>query len=184
MYTWQSGNSSRISIAIFDDTVQQIFEHHSRPIWRSREPTQRSIATRFGLRPSDGQRTPSPDEIICSTCVVVTTSACVPKPHSGLLTESKCVKPLQSITASASTESPLDSLAVKSPGVPSKSVTVAPVTTETPASSSTRLTMPPIASFAHSPVGTSLAYPDKIGAPPSLSSFSTMTHSLPTEARL
>ncbi len=71
------------------DTVQQIFEHHSRPIWRSREPTHSRIATRFGLRPSDGQRTPLPEEIICSTCVVVTTSGNVPKPHSGLFTESK-----------------------------------------------------------------------------------------------
>src|SRR5210317_2229859 len=98
MYTWQSGNSSRISIAILDETVQQILEHHSRPIWRSRDPTQSRIATRFGLRPSDGQRTPCPDEIICSTCVVVTTSACVPKPHSGLLTESKWVKPVHRMT--------------------------------------------------------------------------------------
>ncbi len=56
------------------DTVQQILEHHSRPIWRSREPTHNRIATRLGLRPSDGQRTPWPDDIICSTWVVVTTS--------------------------------------------------------------------------------------------------------------
>ncbi len=56
------------------ETVQQILEHHSRPIWRSREPTQSRMATRWGLRPSDGQRTPWPEEIICSTCEVVTTS--------------------------------------------------------------------------------------------------------------
>ena len=31
-------------------------------------------ATAARLRPSDGQRTPLPDDIICSTCVVVTTS--------------------------------------------------------------------------------------------------------------
>src|SRR5210317_1762299 len=103
-------------MARFDDTVQQIFEHHSRPIWRSREPTHNRIATRCGLRPSDGQRTPCPDEIICSTCVVVTTSGKVPKPHSGLLTESKCVKPLQSTAASTARVSPLDSSAVKLPG--------------------------------------------------------------------
>ena len=61
-------------MARLDDTVQQILEHHSRPIWRSREPTQSRIATRSGLRPSEGQRTPLPDENICSTWVVVTTS--------------------------------------------------------------------------------------------------------------
>ena len=61
-------------MAMFDDTVQQIFEHHSRPIWRSREPTQSRMATRSGSRPSEGQRTPLPEESICSTCVVVTTS--------------------------------------------------------------------------------------------------------------
>src|SRR5512140_2926711 len=99
MYTWQPGSSSRISIAMLHDTVQQIFEHHSRPIWRSREPTHSRMATRLGLRPSEGQRTPLPDESICSTCVVVTTSGYVPKPHSGLFTESKWVKPVQSTTA-------------------------------------------------------------------------------------
>src|SRR6185437_3890862 len=102
MYTWQPGSSSRISIAMFAETVQQIFEHHSRPIWRSLEPTQRRIATRSGLRPSEGQRTPWPEEIICSTCVVVTTSGKVPNPHSGLFTESKWVKPVQRIAAQAS----------------------------------------------------------------------------------
>src|SRR5512142_987694 len=143
MYTWQSGSASRISIAMLHDTVQQIFEHHSRPICRSREPTQSRIATRSGLRPSDGQRTPLPDEIICSTCVVVTTSGNVPKPHSGLFTESKCVKPVHRIAALASTLEPSESFALNAPGSPSQC--------------STRLTMPPIASFAHSPEGTSLA---------------------------
>jgi hypothetical protein len=57
------------------ETVQHTFEHHSRPIWRSREPTHNRMATRSGARPSEGQRTPAPDEIICSTWVVVTTSA-------------------------------------------------------------------------------------------------------------
>src|SRR3974390_1262782 len=52
MYTWQSGSSSRISMARFAETVQQIFEHHSRPICRSREPTPNKITTRSGLRPS------------------------------------------------------------------------------------------------------------------------------------
>ena len=47
---------------MLQDTVQQIFEHHSRPICRSRDPTHSRIATRSGLRPSDGQRTPLPDE--------------------------------------------------------------------------------------------------------------------------
>src|SRR5512134_4049987 len=101
MYTWQSGNSSRISIARLADTVQQILEHHSRPIWRSRDPTHSRIATRCGLRPSDRQRTPLPEEIICSTCVVVTTSGNVPKLHSGLFTESKWVNPVQSRAAPA-----------------------------------------------------------------------------------
>src|SRR6185437_4465436 len=106
MYTWQSGSASRISIAMLHDTVQQIFEHHSRPIWRSREPTHSRIATRSGLRPSDGQAMPRPDEIICSTCVVVTTSGNAPNPHSGLLIESKWVKPVQRIAALASTALP------------------------------------------------------------------------------
>src|SRR5512135_2971086 len=110
MYTWQPGSSSRISIAMLQDTVQQIFEHHSRPIWRSREPTHSRIATRSGLRPSDGQRTPLPDEIICSTWVVVTTSGKVPKPHSGLLTESKWVKPVHRIAAPTSSVVPSESL--------------------------------------------------------------------------
>ena len=59
---------------MLQETVQQIFEHHSRPICRSREPTQRRIATRWGFLPSEGQRTPLPEEIICSICVVVTTT--------------------------------------------------------------------------------------------------------------
>ena len=62
-------------MARLEDVVQQILEHHSRPIWRSREPTHKRMATRLGWRPSDGQRTPAPDEIICSTWTVVTTSA-------------------------------------------------------------------------------------------------------------
>src|SRR6185503_13691106 len=99
MYTWQPGSSSRISIAMLQDTVQQIFEHHSRPIWRSREPTQSRIATRCGRLPSDGQRIPLPEEIICSTCVVVTPGATVPKPHSGLLPESTLLKPVQRMAA-------------------------------------------------------------------------------------
>src|SRR6266540_4809830 len=119
MYTWQFGSSSRISIAMLHDTVQQIFEHHSRPIWRSREPTHSRIATRSGLRPSDGQRMPLPVEIICSTCVVVTTSGYVPKPHSGLFTESKCVKPVARIAAPNSTPEPSERRAVKLPGSPS-----------------------------------------------------------------
>src|SRR6266508_2216817 len=102
MYTWQFGSSSRISIAMLHDTVQQILEHHSRPICRSREATHKRIATRSGLRPSEGQRIPLPEEIICSTWVVVTTSSNVPNPHSGLLTESKCVKPVHRIAAPAS----------------------------------------------------------------------------------
>src|SRR5687767_9118814 len=101
------------------DTVQQILEHHSRPICRSREPTHSRIATRSGFLPSDGQRMPRPEEIICSTCVVVTTSGKVPKPHSGLFTESKCVKPVHRIAAPASTRVPSESVAVKSPGSPS-----------------------------------------------------------------
>ena len=137
--------------------MQQIFEHHSRPICRSREPTQSRIATRFGVRPSDGQRTPSPDEIICSTWVVVTTSGKLPKPHSGLLTESKWVKPVHRMAAEASTVAPSDSVAVKAPGSPANSLTVQPVRISTASFPSTRATMPPMASFAHSPVGTSLA---------------------------
>ena len=144
-------------MAMLHDTVQQIFEHHSRPICRSREPTQSRIATRCGMRPSDGQRTPRPDEIICSTCVVVTTSGNVPKPHSGLLTESKCVKPVHRIVADASTVAPFDSCARNAPGSPAKLRTVQPVWRTMRASLSTRLTMPPIASFAHSPDGTSFA---------------------------
>ena len=115
------------------------------------------MATRSGLRPSDGQRTPCPDEIICSTCVVVTTSGNVPKPHSGLLTESKCVNPVHRIAASASKALPLPSLTLKAPGSPSKDSTSVPVWMSTSDSFSTRVTMPPIASFAHSPDGTSLA---------------------------
>ncbi len=137
--------------------MQQIFEHHSRPIWRSREPTQSRIATRFGLRPSDGQRTPLPEEIICSTCVVVTTSGKVPKPHSGLFTESKCVKPVPRIAAPTSTLRPSETCTVKAPGLPANEATFAPVWTSTSGSSMTRSTMPPMASFAHSPDGTSLA---------------------------
>src|SRR5512132_2655539 len=110
-------------MAMLHDTVQQIFEHHSRPIWRSREPTHSRIATRCGFLPSEGQRMPRPEDNICSTWVVVTTSGKVPKPHSGLLTESKCVKPVQRMTAPASTLLPFESLAVKSPGVPANSST-------------------------------------------------------------
>ncbi|MNC92888.1 hypothetical protein D3C83_93990 [compost metagenome] len=61
---------------------------------------------------------PRPEEIICSTCVVVTTSGKVPKPHSGLFTESKCVKPVARIAAPASTLVPSDSRALNSPGAP------------------------------------------------------------------
>ena len=61
-------------MAMLAETVQQILEHQVRPICRSREPTHSKIATRSGFLPSDGQRTPAPDEIICSTWVVVTTS--------------------------------------------------------------------------------------------------------------
>src|SRR5512145_187283 len=100
------------------DTVQQILEHHSRPICRSREPTQSRIATRFGLRPSDGQRTPLPEEIICSTCVVVTTSGNVPKPHSGLFTESKCVNPVARIAAPTSVLRPSEICTANAPGPP------------------------------------------------------------------
>src|SRR5512145_3376032 len=100
-------------MAMLHDTVQQILEHHSRPICRSRDPTHNRIATRSGLRPSDGQRTPLPEEIICSTCVVVTTSGKVPKPHSGLLIESKWVKPVQRIAALHATVLPFESVAVK-----------------------------------------------------------------------
>ncbi len=144
-------------MAMFAETVQQIFEHHSRPICRSREPTHSRIATRLGLRPSDGQRTPCPEEIICSTWVVVTTSGNVPKPHSGLLTESKCVNPVQSIADSAPNALPLASSTRKSPGVPENELTVVPASMRTCELSSTRLTIPPIASLAHSPEGTSLA---------------------------
>src|SRR5512144_3278001 len=157
MYTWQSGSSSRISMAMLQDTVQQIFEHHSRPICRSREPTQSRIATRCGFLPSDGQRMPRPEEIICSTCVVVTTSGKVPKPHSGLFTESKCVKPVVRIALEASTVLPFESLALKSPGLPENSSTREDLWMDTSLLPSTRATMPPIASFAHSPEGTSLA---------------------------
>src|SRR5512145_1888828 len=101
------------------ETVQQIFEHHSRPIWRSREPTHSRIATRLGLRPSEGQRMPRPEEIICSTWVVVTTSGNVPKPHSGLFTESKCVKPVVRIALEASIVLASESRAMKLPGAPS-----------------------------------------------------------------
>src|SRR3990172_953126 len=127
------------------DTVQQIFEHHSRPIWRSREPTQRRMATRCGFLPSEGQRMPLPVEIICSTCVVVTTSGKVPKPHSGLFTESKCVKPVHRIAAPASTVDPSESRAVKSPGPPENSSMRQPLRTSTSGLPSTRLTIPPIA---------------------------------------
>src|SRR5581483_9761474 len=140
MYTWQSGSSSRISIARLLDTVQQILEHHSRPICRSREPTQSRIATRCGLRPSEGQRTPLPEEIICSTCAVVTTSGKVPKPHSGLLTESKCVKPVHSTAAPADTAVPFESFAAKSPGSPENSRTVQLLWTEISGLPSTRFT--------------------------------------------
>src|SRR5512142_1218511 len=153
MYPWQFGRSSRISIAMLHDTVQQILEHHSRPIWRSREPTQSRIATRCGLRPSDGQRMPLPEESICSTCVVVTTSGKVPKPHSGLFTESKCVKPVHRIAALASTVEPSESLPTKLPGSPSKRSTRELRFTRIDELCSTRCTMPPIASFAHSPDG-------------------------------
>ena len=98
-----------------------------------------------------------PEEIICSTCVVVTTSGKVPKPHSGLLTESKCVKPVQSTAAPASSAWPFESCARNSPGAPANSLTVAPLWIVTSRLPSTRLTMPPIASFAHSPDGTSFA---------------------------
>ena len=137
--------------------MQQTFEHHSRPIWRSREPTQSRMATRCGLRPSDGQRTPLPDEIICSTWVVVTTSGNSPKPHSGLLTESKWVKPVARIAAPASTVAPSDSAAVKLPGPPLNVLTVVDLRTWIRLLPSTRRTIAPMASRAHSPDGTSLA---------------------------
>src|SRR5512145_3103048 len=130
------------------DTVQQILEHHSRPIWRSREPTHSRIATRCGLRPSEGQRMPRPEEIICSTCVVVTTSGKVPKPHSGLFTESKCVKPVARIEAPTSTLRPSETCAENAPGPPENDDTFAPVCTSTSGSLITRSTMPPIASLA------------------------------------
>src|SRR6266542_3103414 len=136
------------------DTVQQIFEHHSRPIWRSREPTHNRIATRSGLRPSEGQRMPLPEDSICSTCVVVTTSGYVPKPHSGLLTESKCVKPVHRFCAPASSVVPLDKRAANAPASPLRLSTVQPLWLVTSGWSRTRLTIPPIASFAHSPEGT------------------------------
>src|SRR6266498_3048504 len=144
-------------MAMLHDTVQQIFEHHSRPIWRSREPTHSRIATRSGLRPSDGQRMPLPVEIICSTCVVVTTSGYVPEPHSGLFPESQCVKPVARIAAPTSTVVPLDSRALNAPASPVSVSTVQPRCTVTSGLASTRLTMPPIASLAHSPDGTSFA---------------------------
>ena len=103
------------------------------------------------------QRTPRPDEIICSTCVVVTTSGNVPNPHSGLLIESKCVKPVARIAALASTTLPSDSRARNEPASPSSASTVQPRRTLMRGSPSTRVTMPPIASFAHSPDGTSFA---------------------------
>src|SRR3989338_2541903 len=119
MKTSVLGEISLISIARLVDTVQQILEHHSRPIWRSREPTHSRIATRWGLRPSEGQRMPLPVEIICSTCVVVTTSGKVPKPHSGLFTESKWVNPVHRIAAPASMEVPSERRAVNRPASPS-----------------------------------------------------------------
>jgi hypothetical protein len=137
--------------------VQQIFEHHSRPICRSREPTHSRIATRLGFLPSEGQRTPLPEEIICSTCEVVTTSGNVPKPHSGLFTESKCVKPVARIAAPTSTLRPSETCTANAPGLPANADTFAPVCTSTSGSLITRSTMPPIASFAHSPEGTSFA---------------------------
>ena len=109
------------------------------------------------MRPSDGQRTPLPEEIICSTCVVVTTSGNVPKPHSGLFTESKCVKPVARIAAPTSIARPSETCTENAPGLPENASTRALVCTSTSGSLITRSTMPPIASFAHSPVGTSFA---------------------------
>src|SRR5512139_2051135 len=116
---------------MLQETVQQIFEHHSRPICRSRDPTHSRIATRCGFLPSEGQRTPLPDEIICSTCVVVTTSGNVPKPHSGLFTESKCVKPVHRTAAPTSSDVPSERRTAKSPGSPRNSVTRQPALTLT-----------------------------------------------------
>src|SRR5574340_158330 len=181
MNTSVLGDSSLISMARLVDTVQQILEHHSRPIWRSREPTHSRMHTRSGTRPSDGQYT-LPPPIICSTWVVVTTSSKVPKPHSGLLIESKWVKPVPSTMAPACTFWPFDSVTAKLPISPSTLVTRVERCTVIAESSSTCFTMRPMASLAHSPEGTSLAYPDRMGAPPSRSSFSTSTTRLPAVA--
>ncbi len=114
------------------------------------------MATRSGTRPSEGHFT-SPRPTICSTWVVVTTSSKVPKPHSGLLMESKWVKPVPSTAAPAATLWPLERVALKLPGSPSNALTVVEVWTVTLGSSSTCLTIRPMASLAHSPLGTSLA---------------------------
>ena len=112
--------------------------------------------TRSGTRPSEGQAI-LPLATICSTWVVVTTSGKVPKPHSGLLMGSKWVKPVARMTAATFTSSPLDRVAVKSPASPSSLVTLVFLWTVTLGEFSTRSTMRPMASFAHSPEGTSLA---------------------------
>jgi len=108
------------------------------------------------VRPSDGQAI-LPAVTICSTWVVVTTSSNVPKPHSGLLIESKWVKPVPSTIAPACTVWPFESVAVKLPCPPSTFVTLAPLWIVTSLESSTRFTIRPIASLAHSPDGTSFA---------------------------
>ncbi len=156
MNTSVCGESSLISIARLVETVQQIFEHHSRPIWRSREPTHSRMHTRSGTRPSDGQAI-LPLATICSIWVVVSTSSKVPNPHSGLLIESKWVNPVASTTDPAFTCWPFDSVAVKFPGPPSSPTTRVLRWIVASFDSSTCRTMRPIASLAHSPEGTSLA---------------------------
>ena len=61
------------------------------------------------------------------------------------------------MAAEASTVVPSERVAENAPASPPKFCTVQPARTSTAAALSTRSTMPPMASFAHSPVGTSLA---------------------------
>jgi hypothetical protein len=61
------------------------------------------------------------------------------------------------MAAPASTLLPSDRVAAKLPGAPVNVFTVTPFLISMLLLVSTRLTMPPMASFAHSPDGTSLA---------------------------
>jgi hypothetical protein len=61
------------------------------------------------------------------------------------------------MAALAATVSPDDSVASNAPGSPANAPTSSSVRTSTRSSLATRSTIAPIASFAHSPDGTSLA---------------------------